>query len=113
MCPHTAIYVPHLHTGLEVATEAVLTLRCRRKADAHEVAHAQFVLTARQPAPPPPLEEQEQASRRLSVDDDGDGPVSVRGVHQGMVFSVIFSRDTGLPAQVLGLRTLLVQKYKD
>jgi len=104
---------PHLHTGLEVATEAVLTLRCRRKADAHEVAHAQFVLTARQPAPVPALEEQAQGSRRLSVDDDGNGPVSVRGVHEGMGFSVCFSRDTGLPAQVLGLRALLVQKkYK-
>jgi hypothetical protein len=103
---------PHLHTGLEVATEAVLTLRCRRKADAHEVAHAQFVLTARQPAPVPALEEQAQGSRRLSVDDDGDGPVSVRGAHEGMGFSVCFSRDTGLPAQVHGLRALLVQKYK-
>jgi len=89
----------------------VLTLRCRRKADAHEVAHAQFVLTARQPAPAPALEEK-QGSRRLSVDDDGVGPVSVRGVHEGMVFSICFSRDTGLPAQVFGLRALLVQKYK-
>jgi hypothetical protein len=90
----------------------VLKQALTKRASPRQVAHAQFVLTARQPAPVPALEEQAHGSRRLSVDDDGDGPVRVQGVHEGMVFSICFSRDTGLPAQVHGLRALLVQKYK-
>ena len=80
-------------------SEAVLTVRCRRRDDGHQIAHSQFVLSSLLPMPGPQAD-MGSAAGGLVVDDGWEGGVCVRGGLGEESFAYYFSSATGLPVQI-------------